>query len=107
MTKHPVLITGGAGYIGSHAVLVFLETGHPVVVLDDLSTGHRDSVAPTVPFVAGDVADASLVSKTITNHAIGAQTQSPKWTMSYGFERAWRPRCNTVRTVVKGIQYTR
>ncbi len=38
------LITGGAGYIGSHAVLAFQDAGLPVVVLDDLSTGHRDRV---------------------------------------------------------------
>jgi len=45
MTDKPtIIVTGGAGYIGSHAVLAFGEAGYPVVVVDDLSTGRRDSV---------------------------------------------------------------
>ncbi len=73
MSEHlPVLITGGAGYIGSHAVHAFVAAGHPVVVLDDLSTGQRDAVPDTVPFVEGNVGDAALVSATIRDHAIAA-----------------------------------
>ncbi|RMD61786.1 MAG: UDP-glucose 4-epimerase GalE [Alphaproteobacteria bacterium] len=68
----PVLITGGAGYIGSHAVLAFLEAGYPVVVLDDLSTGHRDAVAGTAVFVEGDAGDPHLVSDLIARHGITA-----------------------------------
>jgi len=52
-----VLITGGAGYIGSHAVLAFREAGHTVAVIDDLSTGRRDAVPEGVPFFEGDVGD--------------------------------------------------
>ncbi len=73
MSEHtPVLITGGAGYIGSHAVLAFGAAGHPVVVLDDLSTGRREAVAGEVPFVTGDAGDMNLVAKTIRAHDIGA-----------------------------------
>ncbi len=52
--SNPVLITGGAGYIGSHAVLAFRDAGTPIVVLDDLSTGRRERVPGDVPFVEGD-----------------------------------------------------
>lgn len=56
-----LLVTGGAGYIGSVTTAVLLEAGHEVTVLDDLSTGHRDAVPPGAGFVEGDVADAGLV----------------------------------------------
>ncbi len=46
-----LLVTGGAGYIGSHMVVVLLRAGHDVVVVDDLSGGHRDAVAPGATFV--------------------------------------------------------
>ncbi|MEU8137431.1 UDP-glucose 4-epimerase GalE [Streptodolium elevatio] len=56
-----LLVTGGAGYIGSVTTAVLLAAGHDVTVLDDLSTGHRDAVPPGAGFVEGDVADAGLV----------------------------------------------
>ena len=66
MSDHiPVLITGGAGYIGSHAVHAFGAAGHPVAVLDDLSTGQREAVPSEVPFVTGDAGDMDLVAATI------------------------------------------
>ncbi len=68
----PILVTGGAGYIGSHVVLAFREAGYPVVVLDDLSTGRRAAVPANVPFVKGDVGDANAVSHAITEHRVGA-----------------------------------
>jgi len=71
-TTMSVLITGGAGYIGSHAVLAFREAGYPVVVIDDLSTGHRGSVPPDVPFVLGSAGDSGLVSATLERYGIGA-----------------------------------
>jgi UDP-glucose 4-epimerase len=52
-----LLITGGAGYIGSHAVREFRDAGHEVAVLDDLSKGHRAAVPRDVPFVNADLAD--------------------------------------------------
>jgi UDP-glucose 4-epimerase len=72
MENNPVLITGGAGYIGSHAVLAFLEAGHDVIVLDDLSTGRRELLPPDVPFVVGHVGDTKLVSELLREHRIGA-----------------------------------
>lgn len=52
-----LLVTGGAGYVGSVCAAVLLEAGHQVVVLDDLSTGHRDAVPPGCEFVEGDAAE--------------------------------------------------
>jgi UDP-glucose 4-epimerase len=68
----PVLITGGAGYIGSHAVLAFRDAGWPVVVIDNLVTGFRSAVPGEVPFVEGNIDDAALVAATIAEHGIRA-----------------------------------
>lgn len=68
----PILITGGAGYIGSHAVLAFREAGRDVVVVDNLSTGLRAAVPDGVPFVVGDVGDQSCVTDVIQRYGIGA-----------------------------------
>ena len=57
MTKVPVLVTGGAGYIGSHAVLALRDAGWPVAVIDDLSNGTREVVPEDVPFYEGNIAD--------------------------------------------------
>lgn len=62
-SKPPVLVTGGAGYIGSHAVLALLDAGWPVAVVDDLSTGFRFAVPQSVPFYHGDVADGALLAR--------------------------------------------
>ena len=70
--KPPVLVTGGAGYIGSHAVLALLDAGWPVAVLDDLSTGFRFAVPQTVPFYRGDVADGEFVARIVAEQGIGA-----------------------------------
>jgi UDP-glucose 4-epimerase len=67
-----VLITGGAGYIGGHAVLAFLDRGEIPVVIDDLSTGSRDAVPSKVPFILGDVGDISLVLRIIETHKVDA-----------------------------------
>jgi UDP-glucose 4-epimerase len=65
-----VLVTGGAGYIGSHMVLELVDAGETVVVLDDLSTGFRWSVPPEATFIAGDVGDQALLSRLIDEHGI-------------------------------------
>jgi len=70
--KVPVLVTGGAGYIGSHAVLALVDAGWPVVVLDDLSTGFDWAVPHAATLERGDVGDAELVGRLITEHRIGA-----------------------------------
>ena len=63
MTKLTVLVTGGAGYIGSHAVLALRDAGWPVAVIDDLSNGARDIVPGDVPFYQGSVADQALIER--------------------------------------------
>ncbi len=67
-----ILVTGGAGYIGSHVVLACLDAGHEVAVVDDLSTGRRAAVPQDVPLIVGDVGDAALVARVMADHAIGA-----------------------------------
>ncbi len=70
--REPVLVTGGAGYVGSHIVLALRDAGHPVVVLDDLSTGDRRAVPPGVPLVCADAADDGTVHATIARHGVAA-----------------------------------
>ncbi|MCI4665890.1 MAG: UDP-glucose 4-epimerase GalE [Neomegalonema sp.] len=67
-----VLVTGGAGYIGSHMVLDLLEAGEQVVVLDNLVTGLRESIQSPAEFVRGDVADTALVSELLRSRNINA-----------------------------------
>ena len=67
-----VLVTGGAGYIGSHAVWALKDAGWPVAVIDNLVTGFRWAVPDDVPFYEGDVADSDLVAKIIKQQNIGA-----------------------------------
>ena len=67
-----VLVTGGAGYVGSHAVLALQAAGREVVVIDDLSTGFAWAVPEGAALVRGDVADAGLVGRTIAEHRVGA-----------------------------------
>jgi UDP-glucose 4-epimerase len=68
----PVLVTGGAGYIGSHAVLALEDAGWPVVVFDNLVTGFRWAVDERARFVEGDIGDAQLLARTIEGFGIGA-----------------------------------
>ncbi|MDE2405878.1 MAG: UDP-glucose 4-epimerase GalE [Sphingomonadales bacterium] len=63
MTKLPVLVTGGAGYIGSHAVLALKDAGWPVAVIDNLTTGFRFAVPEGVPLYEGDIEDAALTAR--------------------------------------------
>ncbi|MEO5321747.1 UDP-glucose 4-epimerase GalE [Mesorhizobium sp. CC13] len=67
-----VLVTGGAGYIGSHMVWELLDAGEQVVVLDRLSTGFDWAVAPEAKLVRGDVADSELVAKLIRENGVDA-----------------------------------
>ncbi|WP_417215137.1 UDP-glucose 4-epimerase GalE [Alcanivorax sp.] len=74
-----ILVTGGAGYIGSHTVLLLLEAGHQVVVLDNLSNSSRESLirverltGKSVTFVEGDIRDASCLDALFSGHDIAA-----------------------------------
>ena len=72
MQKLPVLVTGGAGYIGSHAVLALRDAGWPVAVIDDLSNGARELVPGDIAFFEGSIADRALVDDILGREAIGA-----------------------------------
>ncbi len=67
-----ILVTGGAGYIGSQMVLELVDAGESVVVLDNLSTGHRWAIADGVPLVVGETGDQPLVTQLIRDHGIDA-----------------------------------
>ena len=67
-----VLVTGGAGYIGSHMVLALCDKGDDVVVLDNLSTGVAWAVHPKAVLVEGDIADQPLVARLIADHGVTA-----------------------------------
>jgi len=67
-----VMVTGGAGYIGSHAVLALLDAGHDVVVLDNLVTGFDWAVDPRATLVRADVADDHAVRAAIRDHDVRA-----------------------------------
>jgi UDP-glucose 4-epimerase len=62
-TPVPVLVTGGAGYIGSHAVLALKDAGWPVAVIDNLSTGFRRAIPDGVPFYEGNIDDEALLAR--------------------------------------------
>jgi UDP-glucose 4-epimerase len=67
-----VLVTGGAGYIGSHMVLALLDGGEDVIVLDNLSTGFRWAVPARAKFVAGDAGNRDLLLRLFLTHRIDA-----------------------------------
>jgi len=69
MSRSSILVTGGAGYIGSHVVLQLRARGEQVVVLDDLSTGFRQAVLDT-PLVVGKVGDRDLVMEILRTHGV-------------------------------------
>lgn len=65
-----VLVAGGAGYIGSHCVRQLLAAGHEPVVVDNLVYGHRDAVAPEIPFYDVDFGDAAAIARVFDEHRI-------------------------------------
>jgi len=67
-----ILVTGGAGYIGSHTVVELLERGEDVVVIDNLSTGHRASVAKEARFYEGDIRNRAFLDRVFTDNDIEA-----------------------------------
>lgn len=70
MAEPAILVTGGAGYIGSHAVLALRDAGRRVVTIDDLSNGVREAVPDDVPLIVADVADSATVAEAIARHGI-------------------------------------
>src|ERR1700727_320691 len=86
-----ILVTGGAGYIGSATVEFLLARGERVVVLDDLARGHRAAVAAEVPFYQGNVGDRALVARIAAEHQlescihfaalayVGESVKDPAW----------------------------
>ncbi|MEM9237456.1 MAG: UDP-glucose 4-epimerase GalE [Verrucomicrobiota bacterium] len=69
----PILVTGGAGYIGSHTVRLLASQGRRVVVLDNLAYGHRDAIVDDgVELVVGDVGDRDLLERLFDEHQFGA-----------------------------------
>ena len=70
--KPSVLVTGGAGYIGSHAVLALRDAGWPVAVIDNLTTGFRFAVPDDVPFYEGDIEDAALLAQIFAEQGTSA-----------------------------------
>src|SRR5580765_8063019 len=67
-----ILVTGGAGYIGSVTVELLRARGEPVVVLDNLSRGHRAAIPRDVPFYMGNIGDSELVARIASEHEIEA-----------------------------------
>src|SRR5208282_3124305 len=66
-----ILVTGGAGYIGSHAVRLFLARGHDVWVYDSLAEGHRRAV-PAERLIVGDLAEVARLDQALVQHRIEA-----------------------------------
>jgi UDP-glucose 4-epimerase len=72
VSNDPILVTGGAGYIGSHAVLALLDAGYQVIVLDNLVTGFRWAVDPRADFVEGAVEDDAVVRPLLEGRSVRA-----------------------------------
>ncbi len=76
-----ILVTGGAGYIGSHVVEELCEAGEAVVVFDNLYTGHREAVHPKAQFVFGDLKEAEIVNRLFDDHAFDAVMHFASYTL--------------------------
>jgi UDP-glucose-4-epimerase GalE len=74
-----VVVTGGAGYIGSHAVRTLSEAGHAVAVLDDLSAGHAESLPGDVPLVRASIHDREAVHRLLVEHRADAVMHFAAW----------------------------
>jgi UDP-glucose 4-epimerase len=96
-----VLVTGGAGYIGSVTVDALRAAGDAVVVLDDLSEGHREAVDADVPFVEGRTGDRDLVRRLVDDHGVDACVHFAAFTAVGDSVR--RPARYMENNVVQGI----
>ncbi len=108
-----VLVTGGAGYIGSHMVLELVDAGERVVVLDDLSTGFRWAVPPEATLVTGDVGDGALVGRLVDEHGIDSilhfaakivVPESVEDPLAYYFNNTVKSRALIEAAVKKGVK---
>jgi UDP-glucose 4-epimerase len=97
-----ILVTGGAGYIGSVTTEVLRGRGEEVVVLDNLSRGHRGAVAPEVPFYEGNVGDAELVKRIVGEHKVDACVHFAAF--AYVGESVTRPELYYENNVVQGVR---
>ncbi len=70
--KPHILVTGGAGYIGSHVVLALREAGYDVVVIDDLSSGNKLVLPNDVPLVVGEISDQNLMRNTLKHYTVSS-----------------------------------
>lgn len=109
-----VLVTGGAGYIGSHAALALLDAGRKVVVLDNLSQGHRWAVPAGAAFVEGDCGDYELVRKLVADHDVKAimhfagsiiVPESVVYPLDYYYNNTVNSRALAQAAVDAGIRY--
>ena len=80
MIKPAILVIGGAGYIGSHMVLDLIRAGYPVITLDNLSRGHRDSVAGG-DFVEGDLGNPTDLDRVFTRYPVKAVMHFAAWSL--------------------------
>jgi UDP-glucose 4-epimerase len=95
------LVTGGAGYIGAHVARCLREAGLEVVVLDDLSSGHRQFVGDGTSFVEGSITDPDVVRRTIADHRVTGVVHLAGY--KYAGESVRRP-LHTYRQNLTGTQ---
>jgi len=96
-----VLVTGGAGYVGSVTVEHLLARGEEIVVLDNLSRGHRESLPPSVRFYQGNVGDAALVKRIASDNRIESCIHFAA--LAYVSESVEQPRAYFENNVVQGL----
>lgn len=109
-----ILVTGGAGYIGSHMVLELVDAGERVVVLDNLSTGFRWAVPEAATLVVGDIGDEALVAELIAAHSVTAiihfagsivVPESVTDPLGYYFNNTVKSRALIAAAVAKGVPH--
>src|SRR5919206_2104734 len=96
-----ILVTGGAGYIGSVMVDQLFERGEQVVVLDDVSRGHHDALDESVPFYKGQTGDRALVARICREHAVEACIHFAA--LAYVGESVTEPRLYFDNNVAQGL----
>ena len=98
-----ILITGGAGYIGSVTVELLAAQGVPLVVLDNLSRGHQEAITDQIPFYQGDVGDEDLVKRIVAEHNIDSCIHFAAF--AYVGESVEQPSLYFQNNVVQGLKF--